>query len=112
MMTATQTRPRISREPATPLSQFDEQAFDDTVFDEATRPVEVRPGGDSGFRVRHAITDQLGPASRRLEVETTAEAVIVSGRVASYYAKQLLTLAVQRAAEGRRVHNDTVVNAA
>jgi len=49
------------------------------------------------------------PALRRLSVEESEAEVIITGRVSSYYHKQLAQEAIRSVLEGRRLHNRVTV---
>jgi hypothetical protein len=49
------------------------------------------------------------PALRKLSVEETAAAVVISGSVSSYYLKQLAQETLMPYLNGRALHNDVLV---
>lgn len=63
-----------------------------TVSSEAVSPAEM---------LRHSPI----PALRRLHVQETNTEIVISGRVASYYQKQLAQETLMPTADGRRIVN-------
>lgn len=57
----------------------------------------------------HALKKSSHPALRRLMVEGNEEALIISGRVTSYYLKQLAQETVMPVREGMRLVNQVNV---
>ncbi|HZY84411.1 MAG TPA: BON domain-containing protein [Gemmataceae bacterium] len=49
------------------------------------------------------------PPLRKLVLEETGDAVVIQGKVSSYYLKQLAQETVMPLLEGRRLHNRVVV---
>ena len=49
------------------------------------------------------------PALRKLSVEETAAAVVITGSVSSYYLKQLAQETLMPYLDGRALHNDVLV---
>jgi hypothetical protein len=56
-----------------------------------------------------ALRQSPFPALRKLSVQETDEAVIIHGRVASYYLKQLAQETVMTVLSNRELHNEVVV---
>lgn len=56
-----------------------------------------------------ALRDNSNPALRRLSVEETADLVTLTGRVSSFYAKQLAQEAILPHLAGRELINRIVV---
>jgi hypothetical protein len=60
-------------------------------------------------RAAVALRQSPIPALRKLTVEETDEAVVIRGRVTSYYQKQLAQEALMPHLDGRCLHNRVVV---
>jgi hypothetical protein len=60
-------------------------------------------------RTVQVLRQSSHPALRRLEVEETATAVVISGRVSSYYLKQLAQETVMPVCGSREVVNRVLV---
>jgi hypothetical protein len=56
-----------------------------------------------------ALRQNSNPALRRLSIEETADVVVLTGKVSSYYAKQLAQEAILPHLGGRELHNRIVV---
>jgi hypothetical protein len=61
------------------------------------------------WRAAKALRQSPIPALRRLSVDETDEAVVISGTVVSYYFKQLAQEAVIPLLAGRKLHNQVTV---
>jgi hypothetical protein len=60
-------------------------------------------------RAALALRQSPLPPLRKLALEETDDAVVIQGKVSSYYLKQLAQEAVMPLLEGRRLHNRVVV---
>jgi len=69
----------------------------------------VTTTAQSASQVLDALRQSPFPALRKLSVRETDEAVIIHGRVASYYLKQLAQETVMTVLSNRELHNEVVV---
>jgi osmotically-inducible protein OsmY len=69
----------------------------------------VTTTAQSASQVLDALRQSPFPALRKLSVRETEGAVIIHGRVASYYLKQLAQETVMTVLSNRELHNEVVV---
>jgi hypothetical protein len=71
----------------------------------------MEPGGaiDSTSGAALMLRQSRIPALRNLSVEETATGVVISGRVSSYYLKQLAQETVMPVLRKRELHNEVTV---
>jgi hypothetical protein len=69
----------------------------------------MSPTAPAILRAAEALKRSAHPALRQLSVEETESAIVITGRVSSYYLKQLAQETVMPLRDGRELHNRVAV---
>jgi hypothetical protein len=69
----------------------------------------MSPTAPAVLRAAEALKRSAHPALRQLSVEENESAIVITGRVSSYYLKQLAQETVMPLRDGRVLHNRVAV---